>query len=57
MHWRVIALNSHSAMFSQLPCLGLCRIPSVRGQLLQSAADWNVAVVKLRQAMGQLVRE
>ncbi len=28
-----------------------------RGELLQSAADWNVAVVKLRQAMGLLVRE
>ena len=23
MHWRVIALNSFSAMFSQLPCLGV----------------------------------
>ena len=28
-----------------------------RGELLQSATDWNIAAVKLRQAMGLLVRE
>lgn len=29
----------------------------LRGELVQSAADWHVAGVKLRQAMGLLVRE
>ena len=28
-----------------------------QGELLKAAADWNVAGVKLRQAMGLLVRE